>query len=117
MTAAIATLVVAATCATLTTLAWAARKAISPTHKPRYDIVPLAINVDEIELRATKRTLASGTFGLKIAGQDNPAVLGPVLATTNGAVRRRLLYRPIGLSLQSRCRWSGIVAARPSSSF
>lgn len=117
MTAAIAKLVVGATCATLTTLAWAAREAVCPTHRHRYDIIPLAINDDEIELRATKRTLAPGTFGLKIAGQDDPAVLGPVLGTTNGAVRRRLLYRPIALSLQSRCRWSGIVAVTPSSSF
>jgi uncharacterized protein len=61
MTAAIAKLVVAATCATLTTLAWAAREAVCPTHRPGYDIIPLAINDDEIELRATKRTLGKMT--------------------------------------------------------
>ena len=95
--------------------AWAARQATSATYRRRYDIVPLAISDDEIELPATRHTLAPGQFGLQLSAGGPPAVIGPVISTRDGRVTRRLLHRPAGLSLESRGRWSGIVSVDPSS--
>jgi pimeloyl-ACP methyl ester carboxylesterase len=95
--------------------AWAARQATSATDKLRYDIVPLAISDNEIELPATRHTLAPGQFGLQLSTGGPPAVIGPVISARAGKVTRCLLHRPAGLSLESRGRWSGIVSADPSS--
>jgi pimeloyl-ACP methyl ester carboxylesterase len=95
--------------------AWAARQTTSPIYRRRYDIVPLAISDDAIELRATKRTLGPGQFGLQLSAGGPPAVIGPIISTCNGKVTRRLLRRPANLSLGSRGRWSGIVSVDPSS--
>lgn len=94
---------------------WAARQATSPTYRHRYDIVPLAISNNEIELQATRHTLTPGQFGLQLSAGGPPAVIGPVISTRGGKVRRRLLHRPAGLSLGSRGRWSGIVSVDPLS--
>lgn len=94
---------------------WAARQATSPTYKHRYDIVPLAITDNEIELQATRHTLAPGQFGLQLSAGGPPAVIGPIISTREGKVARRLLHRPAGLSLESRGRWSGIVSVDPLS--
>lgn len=94
---------------------WAARQATSPTYRRRYDIVPLAISQNEIELPATRHTLAPGQFGLQLSAGGPPAVIGPVISTREGKVLRRLLHRPAGLSLESRGRWSGIISVDPSS--
>ena len=101
--------------AALASAVWAARQATSATYKRRYDIAPLAITDDEIELPATRHTLAPGQFGLQLSTGGPPAVVGPVLSTRDGTVTRRLLQRPAGLSLESRGRWSGIVSVDPSS--
>ncbi len=96
-------------------VAWAARQATSATYRRSYDIVPLTISADEIELPATRHTLAPGQFGLQLSAGGPPAVIGSVLSTRDGVVIRRLLHRPAGLSLESRGRWSGIVSGDPSS--
>jgi pimeloyl-ACP methyl ester carboxylesterase len=95
--------------------AWAARQATSVTYRRRYGIVPLAISDNEIELPATRHTLAPGQFGLQLSAGGPPAVIGSVISTRDGKVTRRLLHRPAGLSLESRGRWSGIVSVDPSS--
>jgi pimeloyl-ACP methyl ester carboxylesterase len=95
--------------------AWAARQATSATYRRRYDIAPLAISDSEIELPATRHTLAPGQFGLQLSAGGPPAVIGPVISTRDGKVTRGLLHRPASLSLESRGRWSGIVSADPSS--
>ena len=99
----------------LASAVWAARQATSATYRRRYDIVPLAISDDEIELPATRHTLAPGRFGLQLFAGGPPAVIGQVISTRDGKVTRRLLYRPADLSLESRGRWSGIVSLDPSS--
>lgn len=92
----------------------AARQATSATYRRRYDIVPLAVSNGRIELAATRRTLAPGEFGLHLSSGGPPAVIGAVLFVRGKAVVRRLLYRPPGLTLKSRGRWSGIVSIDPS---
>jgi pimeloyl-ACP methyl ester carboxylesterase len=94
---------------------WAARQATSATSRRRYGIVPLAISDNEIELPATRQTLAPGEFGLQLSTGGPPATVGPVISTSEGKVLRRLIHRPAGLSLESRGRWSGIVSVDPSS--
>ncbi|SFU10667.1 Alpha/beta hydrolase family protein [Arthrobacter sp. ov118] len=95
--------------------AWAARQATSATYRRRYGTAPLAISDSEIELPATRHTLAPGQFGLQLSAGGPPAVIGPVISTSDGRVTRSLLHRPAGLSLESRGRWSGIVSVDPSS--
>jgi pimeloyl-ACP methyl ester carboxylesterase len=99
----------------LASASWAARQATSATYKRRYDVVPLAISDNEIELPATRHTLAPGKFGLQLSTGGPPAVIGPVISIRDGKVTRHLLHRPAGLSLESRGRWSGIVSVDPSS--
>ena len=94
---------------------WASRQATSATSRRRYGIVPLAISDNEIELPATRQTLAPGQFGLQLSAIGPIAIIGPVISVRDGRVRRRLLHRPEGLSLESRGRWSGIVSGDPSS--
>lgn len=94
-------------------LLWAARQATSPTYKPRFSIVPLEISEDAIAFRASRRTLAPGQFGLHLLSGGPPAVIGPVISVHEGKVLRQLLFRPAGLSLKSRGRWSGIVSVDP----
>ncbi len=93
---------------------WAGRHATSPTYMRRYDIVPLAVSDESIELRATRHTLAPGEFGLHLSTGGPPAVIGSIISTGDGKVTRHLLHRPAELSLESKGRWSGIVAAEPS---
>jgi pimeloyl-ACP methyl ester carboxylesterase len=99
----------------LASASWAARQVTSATYRRRYDLVVLRISDDEIDLPATRHTLASGQFGLQLSAGGPPAVIGPVISTRDGKVTRCLLYRPVGLSLESRGRWSGIVSVVPSS--
>ena len=98
----------------LTSAVLAARQATSATYRRRYDIVPLAISNNMIEFAASRRTLAPGEFGLQLSSGGPPAIVGPVLSARGNTVVRRLLYWPTGLTLTSRCRWSGIVSIDPS---
>lgn len=100
---------------TLIIAIWAARQATSAAYRRRYDITPLAISETEIEFPVTRRTMAPGRFGLQMPGCGAPAVIGPVISIRDGRVIRRLLYRPASLSVESRGRWSGIVATDPMS--
>lgn len=104
-----------AACGSFAAVTWAARQVTSPTYRRRYDIIPLAISDNEIEFAATRRTTAPGEFGLQLATGGSPAIIGPVILNRNGRVTRRLLYRPAGLSLGSKGRWSGIVSVGPTS--
>ena len=111
-----ASLVAVASCGAAI-VAVAARQSLSPASRKRYDIVPLSVTDGEIELRATRRTVLQGIFGLDIFGEDEPAAVGPVIAKADNTVRRSLIRRPVSLSTDSRCRWSGIVAATPEPPF
>lgn len=112
-----ASLVAVASCGAAAITAAAARQSLSPASRKRYDIVPLSVTDEEIELRATRRTDLPGIFGLDIFGEDEPAAVGPVIAKADDTVRRSLIRRPVSLSTDSRCRWSGIVAATPERPF
>lgn len=112
-----ALLVAVTTCGAAAVAAVAARQALSSASRKRYGIVPLGVTEKEIEFRATSRTDLPGIFGLEIFGEDEPAAVGPVIAKADNTVRRSLIRRPVSLTTDSRCRWSGIVAATPEPPF
>jgi pimeloyl-ACP methyl ester carboxylesterase len=92
----------------------AARKATSATYVRRYDLSPSSISEGEIELPATEQTLTPGEFGLQLETGGPPVVIGQILSTHHDKVTRRLVWSPESLSLDSRGRWSGIVATHPT---
>lgn len=98
-------------------MAWALRRAVTPGYERRYDLIPVRVSSDEIELPATTRTTLPGTFGLLSREGDEPAVVGEIISTTPSVVRRRLLYRPTSLSENSQCCWSGITRFTPESKY
>jgi hypothetical protein len=51
-----ASLVAVASCGAAAVAAVAARQSLAPASRKRYDIVPLSVTDEEIELRATSRT-------------------------------------------------------------
>ena len=101
---------------TLASALWAARQATSPTYRPRYDIVPLAIS-DRDRAPSHETHAGPGQFGLQLSAAA-PLLLSvrsflPATAESSGAFFIGRLDCPwsqeaggVALSLSIQCRWT-----------